>query len=70
MTIRAHIDIKENELLRIDTTLLEILLKDMTTGKNLVWATDNYAGHTCGILWHETEPRIIFYSNTFINTRK
>lgn len=43
MTIRAHIDIKENELLEIDTALLEILLKDMTTGGNLIWATDNYA---------------------------
>lgn len=43
MTIRAHIDIKENEILKIDRDLLEILLKDMTTGGNLVWATDNYA---------------------------
>lgn len=43
MTIRAHIDIKENELLKIDRDLLEILLKDMTTGGNLLWATDNYA---------------------------
>lgn len=41
MTVRAHIDIKENELLKSDTTLLEILLKDMTTDGNLVWATDN-----------------------------
>lgn len=43
MTIRAHVDINENELLKIDRDLLEILLKDMTTGGNLLWATDNYA---------------------------
>lgn len=42
MTVRAHIDIKENELLKIDISLLEILLQDKTTGKNLIWATDNY----------------------------
>lgn len=37
------IDIKENELLKIDPELLAILLKDKTTGNNIIWATDNYA---------------------------
>lgn len=36
------IDIKENDLLKIDKELLAILLKDKTTGKNIIWATDNY----------------------------
>ncbi len=45
MTARAHIDIKENGLLKIDAGLLEILLQDKTTGRNLIWATDNYAKH-------------------------
>ena len=36
-------DIKENDLLKIDRSLLEILLQDKTTGKNIIWATDNYA---------------------------
>ena len=39
------IDIKENQLLRLDKELLEILLKDRTTGKNILWATDSYASH-------------------------
>lgn len=41
-----RIDIKENELLKMDAALLSILLKDMTTGGNILWATDNYAA--CG----------------------
>lgn len=36
-------DIKENNLLKIDRSPLEILLQDKTTGKNIIWATDNYA---------------------------
>ena len=36
------IDIKENSLLEIDSELLDILLKDRTTGENILWATDNY----------------------------
>lgn len=39
------VDIKENDLLKIDTELLTILLKDKTTDKNLIWATDNYLKH-------------------------
>ncbi len=35
-------DLEENELLKLDSDLLSVLLKDMTTGKNLLWATDNY----------------------------
>lgn len=37
------IDIKENDLLKIDPELLAILLKDKTTGNNIIWATDNYS---------------------------
>ena len=43
MSPEKSIDIKENDLLKIDRSLLEILLKDKTTGKNIIWATDNYA---------------------------
>lgn len=39
------IDIKENSLLAIDKELLDILLKDQTTGANILWATDNYEGY-------------------------
>ncbi len=41
MTIEK-VDIKENRLLELDKTLLDILLKDNTTKKNLIWATDAY----------------------------
>ena len=43
MSPEESIDIKENDLLKIDRSLLEILLKDKTTGKNIIWATDNYS---------------------------
>ncbi len=41
MTIKK-VDIKENRLLELDEQLLSIMLKDRTTKKNLIWATDNY----------------------------
>lgn len=43
MRAEKNIDIKENDLLKIDRSLLEILLKDKTSGKNIIWATDNYS---------------------------
>jgi hypothetical protein len=43
MLPEQNIDIKENDLLKIDRSLLEILLQDKTTGKNIIWATDNYS---------------------------
>lgn len=36
------IDIKENEILKFDSQLLIILLKDNSSKKNIIWATDNY----------------------------
>ena len=36
-----NIDIREDYLLRKDE-LLEILLQDKTTQKNILWATDSY----------------------------
>lgn len=45
MMPKKTVDIKENALLKIDSSLLSILLKDMTTGKNILWATDNYVKH-------------------------
>jgi len=41
MAIASNIDIQESSLRRIGD-LLDILLLDRTTGKNLVWATDSY----------------------------
>lgn len=36
------VDAKENSILNIDYELLSILLKDKTTKRNIIWATDNY----------------------------
>ncbi len=40
----AGIDLLEQELLESEHTLLEILLQDKTTKKNIIWATDDYEG--------------------------
>ena len=36
------VDVRENGLINIDQELLSILLKDRTTNKNIIWATDMY----------------------------
>ena len=37
------IDIKENYICQLDSKLLAVLLQDKSSGKNIIWATDNYA---------------------------
>lgn len=39
----TRVDIQENYILKLNSELLSILLKDRSTGKNIIWATDNYA---------------------------
>lgn len=36
------VDIKENKIYKLDPLILNLLLKDNTTKKNIIWATDNY----------------------------
>lgn len=36
------VDIKENNIYQFNYDLLNILLKDMTTNKNILWGTENY----------------------------
>lgn len=38
------IDIKEEEMLAWGHGILETLLRDHTTGENIIWATNDYAG--------------------------
>lgn len=40
--MQTDIDILENEILKQYPEVLEILLRDHTTQKNIFWATDNY----------------------------
>ena len=49
----VKIDIKENTLLKLDTELLTILLKDMSSGKNIIWGTDNYVDYGFGYLRYD-----------------
>lgn len=41
--ITSGADIEENIILHLDKNILEILLQDKTTKKNIIWATDDYA---------------------------
>jgi len=40
--LRTEIDILENEILKKYPDVLNILLRDQTTQKNIIWATNNY----------------------------
>ena len=49
-----RVDISENRILSTKVDVLIILLKDNTTGKNIVWATDNYEHLGFEYLSHKT----------------
>lgn len=44
------IDIREDLLYSFDERILKMLLKDKTTRKNIIWATDEYASRGAGFL--------------------
>lgn len=46
--IHIGTDVLEDELLRLDPHLLDTLLTDHTTGRNIFWATDDYASLGAG----------------------
>lgn len=50
---KNQIDLKESHLYRLDHELLAILLKDRSSGKNIVWATDNYTHKGTGFQRHD-----------------
>lgn len=43
MSLFSAIDISETDLLRFDREALELLLRDRSTGRNIIWATGDYA---------------------------
>ena len=51
--INKFIDLKENTLYRLDSELLSLLLIDRSSGKNIIWATDNYAQKGTGFQRHD-----------------
>lgn len=54
MPEQPDIDIRENYIKCLDTELLSILLKDRSSGKNIIWATDIYASK--GASYDSWEP--------------
>lgn len=47
------VDVKENELILVDPMILHLLLQDKTTGKNLIWATDDYSSYGDGFQFND-----------------
>lgn len=45
MKAENQVDIKENAIMRLDTELLSILLQDKSSGKNIIWATEDYVSN-------------------------
>ena len=43
MVSKNLVDINENDLIKYDKELFPILLKDHSSKRNIIWATDNYA---------------------------
>lgn len=54
MMERMEIDLKESYLNRLSKDILAILLKDHSSGKNIIWATDNYSHKGIGFQKHDT----------------
>ena len=54
MSGQPDIDIRENYIKCLDTELLSILLKDRSSGKNIIWATDIYSSK--GASYDSSEP--------------
>ena len=42
IALKEKVDIKEDILFDLDKELLDILLKDRTSDKNIIWAIDDY----------------------------
>ena len=43
--IKERIDVNEENILQYNKKLLDILIKDRTTGRNIIWATSDYEGY-------------------------
>ena len=50
--IMQGIDILEESLRNLDSKLLKIMLLDRTTGKNIIWATNDYTSYGLGFDFH------------------
>lgn len=62
--MEQNIDIKENYIYQLDANLLAILILDKSSGKNIIWATDNYAERGFG---YQSSDQIMVDSITHRN---
>ena len=51
--LNNKIDIIEEDIKQYSPQVLDILLKDRTTKKNIIWATDNYSAHGFGFCYSD-----------------
>lgn len=49
-----EVDIRENNIFKLYPGILEMLLKDHTTQKNIFWATDSYASLGKGYQYNDS----------------
>lgn len=49
-----NVDINETEIFNLYPEVLDTLLKDHTTGRNIFWATDSYAHRADGFQYSDT----------------
>ena len=61
--MEQNIDIKENYIYQLDSNLLAILLLDKSSGKNIIWATDNYSDRGLG---YQSEAMMPVYENLYV----
>lgn len=61
MAKEIRVDIRENRILELDSTLLNILLKDNSSGQNIIWATDDYTQYDST---HTKDRQITVFSVT------
>ena len=64
MKMEQNSDLKENYSSQLDANLLAILLLDKSSGKNIIWATDNYAERGFG---YQSSDQIMVDSITHRN---
>lgn len=63
----SGLDIKEESILRYDSSILHLLLQDKTSKKNILWATRDYESLGDGYKeWNEILPELITGENTLL----
>ena len=63
---QEKIDIKENFLFELESSILILLLKDQTTKKNLIWATNDYEKY--GIFANIMSRKIVESKNVILQS--